>query len=304
MRLADLVDPELAETVDALGGFDLDADTATLPTLPPVELSAAVSRSDLVVPGEPDVTIRVHRPLGIAGALPCVVSMHSGGYVLGDSSLDDQLFDRWCRTLHVVGVSVDYRRAPTTTYPGPLMDCYTALRWVHGHAGEFGIDPDRIGLHGVGAGGGLAAALALVARDHREVPLAFQVLDSAMIDDRQETRSSRLEDLPVWSSRSTEYGWRAYLGDLYGTTDVPLYAAASRSTDLRRLPPAFVSVGALDGFHDENVDYATRLNHAGIPTELHVYPGTPHGYHLASESRVARQSVRDKTAWLRRRLRP
>jgi acetyl esterase/lipase len=106
----------------------------------------------------------------------------------------------------------------------------------------------------------------------------------------------------VLTSKSIELGWRAYLGDLYGTPDVPGYAAAARGTKLRRLPPAFVSVGAKDGLHDESVDYAVRLNHAGVPTELHVYPDAPHGYHLAADADVARQSARDKAAWLRRQI--
>jgi acetyl esterase/lipase len=200
-----------------------------------------------------------------------------------------------------MGVSVNYRLAPHTPYPGPLMDCYAALTYVHDHGPELGIDPSLIGLHGVNAGGGLAAALAVVARDHGDIPVAFQLLDSPMLDDRQKTASSLL-DSPTWTAASTEHGWRSYLGDLYGTADLPIYAAAARCTKLRRLPPAFISVGSLDGFLDEAVDYASRLNHDGVVTELHVYPGAPHGYQLARGSDVARRAERDKVDWLRRQI--
>jgi acetyl esterase/lipase len=174
---------------------------------------------------------------------------------------------------------------------------------VHGHAPEYGIDPDRIGLHGISAGGGLAASLALLARDRGEVPLAFQLLDCPMLDDRQQTFTSRLDGLAVWSNKSNTFGWRSYLGALYGTDDVPIYAAPARCTELAGLPPAFVSVGTIDGFHDEDVEYAMRLNHAGVPTELHVYPGAPHGYHMAVTSDVAKQAARDKKTWLGRQVR-
>lgn len=300
-----LIDPQLVDAVAAYDPGDLCAENLAAARVlgPTVELSARVVRTDLVVPAaESDVTIRVHRPVGVTGPLPCVFSMHPGGYVLGDRSMDDQRLDLWCSRVPVVGVSVEYRLAPATPYPGPLMDCYTALTWTHDHAEKHGIDRSRIGLHGIGAGGGLAAALAIVARDHREVPLAFQLLDSPMLDDRQRTHSSRVEDLPVWSAKSNEFGWRAYLGDLYGSDEVPKYAAAARCTNLRGLPPAFVSVGSLDGFHDEDVDYATRLNHAGVPTELHVYPGTPHGYHVAAGSDIVRRSTRHQVGWLRRQV--
>ncbi len=306
MDLVNQLDPQLSDLVETYGRFEL-ADAAPAPTPAAgagTALSDEVVRRDVVVPGDPDVMIRVHRPAGVDGPLACIVSMHPGGYVLGDMSWDDRLFDDWCPRLSVTGVSVDYRLSPTTPYPGPLMDCYTALKWVYENAAELGIDPLRIGLHGIGAGGGLAAALALVARDHREVPLAFQMLDSPMLDDHQQTLSSRLPGLAIWSSRSSEAGWKAYLGDLHGTEDVPMYAAAARCENLRRLPPTFVSVGSLDGFHDEDVAYATRLNQTGIPTELHVYPGAPHGYHLAGDSDVARRSAADKLSWLRRHLAP
>ena len=147
--------------------------------------------------------------------------------MLGSYAMDDARFDAWCPEFGCVGVSVEYRLAPETTYPGPLDDCYLGLKWVYDHHDEIGVDPGHIGIGGVSAGGGLAAGLALLARDRGEVPLRFQLLDCPMLDDRQTTPSSQLDGLHVWNRHSNTYGWRSYLGDLYGTEDVPPYAAAS-----------------------------------------------------------------------------
>ncbi len=264
----------------------------------------SIEWSDVQVPGDPDVTVRVYRSKETTGPAPCVYSMHGGGYVLGSRELDNPIFANWCSELGIVGVSVEYRLAPETPYPGPLEDCYRGLLWCYEHADEFGIDRTRIGVAGLSAGGGLAAALALVARDRGEVPLAFQLLDCPMLDDRQQTASSQLDGLPVWSRRSNEFGWRSYLGELYGTDDVPATAAPARAFDLSGLPPAFVSVGTVDGFRDEDIVYAMRLNQAGVPTELHVYPGLCHGYQIAADSPVVLQSSLDVTRWLRRQILP
>jgi acetyl esterase/lipase len=271
-------------------------------------------RSDHLVPGDggdPPVPVRVYRPAGGAadsdgdGAAPgsprpCLYSMHGGGYVIGSYDMDSFMLDDLCPELGIVGVTVEYRLAPESPYPGPLEDCYRGLKWVYDNADELGVDRDCIGVTGISAGGGLAAALALLARDRGEVPLAFQLLDCPMLDDRQATWSSRRDGLPVWSRQSNEFGWRSYLGDLYGSDDVPYTAAPARATDLSGLPPAFVSVGSIDGFLDEDVDYALRLNRAGVPCELHVYPGAPHGYQIAVEAPLTAQSRRDVEDWLRR----
>ncbi len=291
--------------------FDLSAEalpairSAGLTAQAPVELSDRVERVDHVIPGPPgapDVTVRVHRPKGVTGTLPCLYSIHGGGYILGSFDMDDLRFDRWCPKLGCVGVSVEYRLAPETPYPGPLEDCYAGLRWVHEHAAELGVDPARTGIGGASAGGGLAAALAILARDRGELPVAFQLLVYPMIDDRQMTETSRWET-PVWNPAANEFGWRAYLGDLYGAVDVPATAAPSRATDLSGLPPAQVTVGTADGFCDEDIDYATRLNHGGVPTELHVYPGAPHGFDgFFPGSMIGRQARRDMVEWLARMM--
>jgi acetyl esterase/lipase len=301
----DLLHPDIAKTVGALALPPMTDELVA--TIRSVDMSApvvsdAVECIDLLVPGDPALPMRVVRPRGIASPLPCLYSMHGGGYVIGTYDMDCALFEAWCPKLNIIGVTVDYRLAPDTPYPGPLEDCYRGLRWCIDHAHDFGIDARRIGVNGLSAGGGLAAALALLARD-RGLPLAFQLLDSPMLDDRQTTRSSQIDDLPVWSRESNEYGWRSYLGDLYGTDAVPYTAAPARAEDLSGLPPAFVSVGAVDGFLDESVDYAMRLNHAGVPTELHVYPGACHGYQLADQCEITLQSRRDQEDWITRQLR-
>lgn len=306
------LDPELAPVIGALPPVVLREDTlATLRQRPrpPVLLSDAVVRTDHVVAGEPPVAVRVHRAVGAEGEgrLPCLVSMHGGGLVLGSHTGDDALFDEWCPALGVVGVAVDYRLAPEAPYPCALEDCFAALRWAHDEADALGIDRARIGVRGISAGAGLAAAVALLARDRRAVDgpdVAFQLLDSPMLDDRQVTPSSRQDGLAVWPREANAFGWNAYLGELYGTDAVPPTAAAARATDLSGLPPAFVCVGSADGFHDEAVDYARRLEQAGVPCELHVYAGAPHGYHLAGDTSVVRQAKQDMAAWLARIIDP
>ena len=265
---------------------------------PDLPLSDLVERTDTEATGTPPVRVRIHRPVGWEAPLPCVVSLHPGGYVLGSYADDDIRHDRLCPKLGYVGVAVDYRLAPETPYPGPLEDAYTALRWVHQNAAGLGVDADRIGLLGVSGGGGLAGALALLARDRGEVPVAFQQLVYPMLDDRRSTPTSQW-DAPIWTPVSNELGWSCYLGELFGRDDVPAYAAPARADDLSGLPPAFLCVGALDIFCDENITYAQRLNQAGVPVELHVYPGGPHGVDaFAGLAEVATRCARDQEEWL------
>ncbi len=303
------IDPEMSA---AIAAFPVDIGTMlgslsddTLPAarellaqLPMPELSDQVVRTDHEVPDSGGVLVRVHRPVDAAGPLPCVYWMHGGGLVLGDHAGDDARFDRWCSMFGCVGASVQYRLAPETPYPGPLDDCYAGLSWIHRQAGELGVDPARIGIGGASAGGGLAAGLALRARDLGEVPIAFQLLIYPMIDDRQITASSQWPD-PIWPPGANAYGWTAYLGDSKGGPDVPPYAAAARATDLAGLPNTLITVGAIDGFSDEDIDYAVRLRHAGVPVALHVYPGAPHGFDvLLPDTALARRANRNIDDWL------
>jgi acetyl esterase/lipase len=154
------------------------------------------------------------------------------------------------------------------------------LCWTANHAGDLGIDPGRITVVGASAGGGLAAGLTLLARDRAEVAVAHQVLIYPMLDDRNVTASSQIVGTPVWNRAANLLGWRAYLGREPGGDDVPAYAAPSRATDVTNLPPTFIGVGNLDVFRDEDIEYALRLLAAGVPTELHVYPGAVHGFEV------------------------
>jgi len=303
MSTRDLLDPQLAATVASIE-VSLDAEGLARLRRSRVAPSTSdrVARHDHVVPGDVEVPVRVHRPIDVEGPLPALFWIHGGGYVVGTHLNDDPMFEDLCPRLGIVGVTVGYRLAPEVAYPGAIEDCYLALRWTVDHATELGVRPDRIGIGGVSAGGGLAAALALMARERGGPGVAFQLLDSPMLDDRQITPSSQQDDMPMWSRESNRFGWQSYLGARYGDDDVPVTAAPARATDLTGLPPTFVSVGGLDGFVDEDVDYAMRLNRTGVPTELHVYPGACHGYRAAPKADVTRQSQRDRDDWLRRQL--
>jgi acetyl esterase/lipase len=304
-----LIDPEVAAALakmplglGALTAEALPAIRAGFGAMPQPQLSDQVERTDHAIPGRHGVSVRVHRAKGASGALPCVYWIHGGGLILGTNKQDDPRFDRWCVELGCVGVSVEYRLAPESRYPEPLEDCYAGLRWVHDNAAKLGVDTSRLGIGGASAGGGLAAGLALLARDRGEVALAFQALIYPMLDDRMITASSAWND-PVWPPEANRFGWRCYLGDLTDAA-VPAYAAAARASDLSRLPRAFISVGALDGFSDEDIDYAKRLRIAGVPTELHVYPGAPHGFDgLAAGTAIAKRANRDIEEWLTAALR-
>ncbi|MGE0133584.1 MAG: alpha/beta hydrolase [Dehalococcoidia bacterium] len=316
MDVQQLVDPEVARVIaplvgnlDGVGIEDIPRVRAErAAAMPRPVLSDAVERTDVTVPGPagaPDVRVRLHRPKARGGeALPAVFWMHGGGYIFGTYEGDDLRFDGWVRELHCVGASVEYRLAPEHPHPAAVEDSYAALKWLHEHASELGVDAGRIGIGGASAGAGLAAGLALYARDRGEVPVAFQLLIYPMLDDRQATPSSGWP-VPIWAPSHNTLGWRAYLGERYGSDDVPIYAAPARATDLEGLPPTLIAVGTLDGFVDEDLEYARRLNHAGVPVELHMYPGAPHGFDsMAPDTAVARRARTHMEDWLARQLRP
>jgi acetyl esterase/lipase len=265
-------------------------------------LSDAVERVDHVVTDAPHVTVRVHTPKHLREPAPCLYSIHGGGYVLGSYEMDDAKFDQLCPRLGCIGVSVEYRLAPETPYPGPLEDCYAGLLWTFAHAPELHIDTSRVGITGVSAGGGLSAALALLVRDRGEVIPAFQLLECPMIDDRQVTPSSQYDDLLIWSREANTFGWECYLGELYGGDTVPAYAAAARADDLAGLPEAYVITGGADGFRDEDIAYATRLGQAGVTTDLTVIAGAPHGAQMFQGTVPARRWARAVAEWLEPRL--
>ena len=286
------VDPHLEKTLKDLPNIDIWADlpkaravgAARLAEAPPFNKAGLVVIQDDWVTernGHPDIRVRIYAPAKKAQNLPAVLWMHGGGYVVGSPESCDQFIVEMVATVPCVVVSVDYRLAPENPFPEPLEDCYDALAWIVSHCTALGVDESRIAIGGVSAGGGLAAALALLVRDRGEISVLFQMLLCPMIDDRNVTPSSHMSTQPgIWSRDSTLRGWAAYLGGNSGSAEVSQYAAPSRATDLRQLPRAYIAVGSLDLFVDENIIYAQRLNQSGVSTELHVFPGAYHGFEI------------------------
>ncbi|WP_033341023.1 alpha/beta hydrolase [Catenuloplanes japonicus] len=276
-------DPELAPVALQLGSPDLSDIPAArrYPGPPPAVDLTGVTVDDVHVPGAdgaPDVRLRVYRP-DTRSAPAAILTVHGGGFVMGSLDGSDARSAAFARDLGVLVVSVDYRLAPEDPYPAALDDCYAALTWMAAHADALGLDPARIAIHGASAGAGLCAGLALLARDRGGPAIAFQYLGIPVTDDRMTTPSmTAYTDTPNWDRPSAAISWDAYLGaGVRGTADVPVYAAPARATDLTGLPPAYVSVMHFDPLRDEGIAYALALLAAGVPVELHLFPGTFHG---------------------------
>jgi triacylglycerol lipase len=286
-----------------------------LPTLrnapPRIAVNPAdIARADMeirTIPGPkdaPDVEVRIYRPHGVSDVLPGVLHIHGGGYVMGRAAMMEAAHRPLVADLRCCVVSVEYRLAPETPYPGSVEDCYAALRYVCGNGRDLGIDASRLGVMGESAGGGLAAALALLVRDRREFKFAFQHLIYPMLDDRTcvtEDPHPHVGEF-IWTPHNNRFGWASLLGKAPGSSDVSIYAAAARAQDLSDLPRTFIATGALDLFLEENIDYARRLMRAGVPVELHVYPGAFHGFNLAINADVTKRAARDSKAALARAL--
>jgi acetyl esterase/lipase len=243
------------------------------------------------------VRVWLYRPIAPKGAdAPALLWIHGGGYLIGSPGQDEELCRRYSRALGAVVAAVDYRLAPEHQYPVPLDDCYAALIWL---AAQPGVDPARIAVAGASAGGGLAAALVQLAHDRGEVSLRAQLLAYPMLDDRTAHRHD--VDKPgmrIWDNASNRFGWAAYLGDAD-----PEIAVPARRQDLHGLPPAWIGVGTLDLFHDEDLAYARRLRAAGVPCSVEVVRGAFHGFDgMAPKAKVSRSFFRSQCAMLRRAL--
>jgi len=317
MTTKHLVDPEIVAMLDLFPQFQFTSETlpqtraeldamnaqraATLPDFPDIEVT------ERQVPGPrgaPEVRVLVYLPKSAPRPLPALLWIHGGGYVIGRADWDDAQVKNMVTQVGCAAVSVDYRLAPETPFPGPVEDCYAALTWLHAHAAEWGVDPGRIAIGGASAGGGLAASLGLLARDRGAIPLAFQLLIYPMLDDRtvNATDPHPYTGEFIWTPASNRFGWTALLGEEPGGADVSPYAAAARVARLAGLPPTYLGVGALDLLMEEDLEYARRLIREGVPTELHVYPGAFHGFDNMAESQVARAHTRDFQGALRRAL--
>ncbi len=300
-----LVDPELRPLLELWPTVTLTPETLI-----------ALRERQLPVPAIPDlpvdlervtidhgVVLHVYTPRAAAGPVGCIYHIHGGGYVAGKAGELEFAHRPLADALGCAIVSVDYRLAPETPHPGPVEDCYAGLAWTFANAGQLGIDPERIGVMGESAGGGLAAALALLARDRGAHRLAFQHLTYPMLDDRTCTRAPHPHAGEfIWHPANNRFGWAALLGEEPGGPDVSPYAAPARATDLAGLPPTYIMTAALDLFVDEDIDYARRLIAAGVPTEFHVYPGAFHGFDIFPAAEVARRAQADRIAALRRAL--
>lgn len=291
----DITDPVAARAViaefAASGGFDVDR--------------AGLTITDHAIPsdGAPPVQVRVYAPSEAATGRAALLYIHGGGFVIGSIETEQANAVTLAKKLGIVVVSVEYRLAPEDPYPAGLDDCTVALGWLHDRAAELGVDPARIGVYGMSAGGGLAAALALRTRDRGGPAICFQFLGIPELDDRLETTSMRtFVDTPMWNRPNAVLSWQHYLGSLAGG-DVPYEAAPGRATDLSGLPPAYVSAMEFDPLRDEAIEYASRLFRAGVPTELHVFPGTFHGSAFITEAAVSRRGDEEALVALERGLR-
>jgi acetyl esterase/lipase len=222
------------------------------------------------------VALRVHRPTSLVGPAPGLLWIHGGGFVIGSAAQDDAVCGHLAAGAGVVVAAVDYRRAPEHPFPTPLHDCYDALTWL---AARADVDPNRLAVGGASAGGGLAAGLAILARQRGDLGLAFQLLAYPMLDDRSALRGD-LDDrrTRLWDNRSNRYAWTAYLGTSAGGADVSPLAAPARCTDLVGLPPAWIGVGTHDILLPEGLAYAAALEAAGVPCSLEVVQGAFHGF--------------------------
>lgn len=254
--------------------------------------------------GQPPVrvfVINADRP----GARPGIVHLHGGGFMSGSARMSVGAMQRLAHELDCVVVTVDYRLAPETRWDGIVADAYAALKWLHGNAAVLGVDPARLAVTGESAGGGLAALLAIAARDRGEVPLAFQSLIYPMLDDRTGSTRKVAEGIGelVWTAGANRFGWRSFLGRAPGGADVPAAAVPARCPSLTGLPPAFIAVGGIDLFVAEDTAYARRLQRDGVAAELLVIPGAFHGFDVvAPDTGPARRLAAARLASLRRAL--
>ncbi|MGA5299985.1 alpha/beta hydrolase [Nucisporomicrobium flavum] len=288
MSRRDLIDPEVRVPLDQLleampGGFNAVADiverrAAVTAMLGAIEVpeNPNVVKEDRTVPGpqgEPDISVRIYKPVNAEAPLPGIFFIHGGGMILGTVEGEDPTATLICDQVGAVVVSVEYRLSPENPHPAPAEDCYAGLKWTAEHADELGIDPQRLAIYGASAGGGLTIATALMARDRGGPALAFIMPIYPMVDDRNETASSHeITDIGIWDRSGNVEAWAWYLGG----KPADQYAAPSRAEDLSGLPPAFIDVGTVDLFRDEDIAFAQRLMAAGVPTELHVHPGSYH----------------------------
>lgn len=297
------LDPELVPLVELLPDMsgamdDIPAARELLASFIPTDPPAAEERVEMTELPVGGTTVRIYRPKGAVGDLPALLHVHGGGFCLGSAAIDHPQSVGLADELQAVIATVDYRLAPEHPYPAGVDDCYAALELL---AGLDGVDPNRIAIQGQSAGGALAAAVTLMARDRGGPALCFQVLEIPVLDDRCDTPSMRAhEGTPLWSRPQAQGSWVHYLGGQQADE----YAAPARAEDLSGLPPAYVLTGELDPLRDEGLTYAMRLLEAGVSVELHNFAGAIHGSTMAQGSALAERMMTERLGALRRALHP
>lgn len=305
-------DPELAPLVPLLptDAFDDIAaaragfDALIAPLNAQVD-TTGIAITDVEVPS-PDgpVPARVYAPetAAPAGGRPTLLDLHGGGFAIGTIAMEHAFATAVVRELGAVVVTPEYRLAPEHPFPAGLEDCYATLVWLHDEAAALGVDRARVAVGGQSAGGGLAAAVALLARDRSGPTLCFQFLGIPELDYRLETPSMRaFVDTPLWNRPNAVLSWEYYLGG--DPTEVSPYASPALAEDLAGLPPAYVTTMEFDPLRDEGIEYALRLLQAGVSVELHSFPGTFHGSALIPTAAVSRRGEAELLTALRRGLR-
>jgi acetyl esterase/lipase len=263
----------------------------------------AVSRTTYSTVSHDDapVELRWYAPEnhGSGGPGSAAVYLHGGGMMLGSVELYDRFVAAYVADSGVPMLAVDYRRAPEHPHPTPVEDSYAGLTWLAAHAGELGVQAERIAVMGDSGGGGLAAAVALLARD-RGLAVAKQILIYPMLDDRTTVPDPALVPFAGWSYDDNYTGWHALLEERIGTDTVPESAAPARAAHLTGLPSTYIEVGELDIFRDECIEYARRVAAVGTSVELHVHPGCPHGFdRITPGADVVQRSRADRLRVLR-----
>ncbi len=312
MHSRHLVDSELSPAIELLPSMELSRETLPAWRARIAEMFAHVAgrgsaspqviRREALVPGPegaPDVRLLIYTPKEGGTFRPAYFYIHGGGFVMGTPDMADTQNRASAMDLDCVVVAVDYRLAPETTFPGNIEDCYAGLKWLYDNATELGVNAESIAIGGDSAGGGLTASLALLIRDRGEIRIIHQQLVYPLLDDRSPDSSHPFAGEFGWTREASRFGWRSILGHEPGGGEVSPYAAAARAQHLEGLPPAFVSVGALDLLLEENLEYGRRLSRAGVPVEVHVYPGVFHGSDMMSEARLSKMHARDQMEALR-----
>ncbi|SES11161.1 alpha/beta hydrolase [Sphingobium sp. YR768] len=288
-----------------IGPDNLAIARKTPPPVSPIPVTVPVQKR--IIPGskgQPDVTIYILNAKP-GQKRPALLHTHGGGFIIGSAEASIAELQKLCLALDCTAITVEYRLAPETTYAGSLEDNYAGLKWLYDHADEVGAEPARIALVGESAGGGHAALLAIAARDRGEIPIAFQCLIYPMLDDRTGTSRpvARHQGTLIWTPYSNRFGWKSFLGVEPGGSTAPKGAVPARLQNFKGLAPAFIGVGSIDLFFDEDVEYARRLGDAGVPVELLVLPGAFHGFDvLTPDSLIAKQFNEAKVLALKRGL--